>query len=298
MNISHAFRLTILSAAILLALATPQLQAQQSTAEADVEVLQVRGSRLDSAATATGLPLTLRETPQSVSIIDDSFISAFSLDSVADIMALAPGIQAQQAETNRYFFRARGNAITNFQFDGVPVQYSSFFNEAVTDSILFDRIELVRGASGLLSGAGEPSAAINLIRKRPKAEPAGYASVKLGSRDSVRLEADQSLNLTDDGAVQARFAAAYEQFDSYVDLAKEDKKIKAQLETATAVSKAASSLEAERTGGRNSARAAPDEESRAALLKQAEETRQQLKQQTLGIGNKDQGARSLLSLFN
>ena len=81
-------------------------------------------------------------------------------------------------------------------------------------------------------------------------------------------------------------------------LAKEDKKLKAQLETATAVSKAATSLESERTGGRNSARAAPDEERRAALLKQAEETRQQLKQQTMGIGNKDQGARSLLSLFN
>lgn len=86
--------------------------------------------------------------------------------------------------------------------------------------------------------------------------------------------------------------------DSAERLAKEDKKLKAQLETATAVSKAANSLESERTGGRNSARAAPDEESRAALLKQAEETRQQLKQQAMGIGNKDQGARSLLSLFN
>lgn len=81
-------------------------------------------------------------------------------------------------------------------------------------------------------------------------------------------------------------------------LAKEEQKLKSRLETATAVSKAASSLESERTGGRNSRRAAPDEESRAALLKQAEETRQQLKQQTMGIGNKEQGARSLLSLFS
>lgn len=81
-------------------------------------------------------------------------------------------------------------------------------------------------------------------------------------------------------------------------LAKEDKKLKAQLETATAVSKAASSLETERTGGRSSARQVLDEESRAALLKQADETRQQLKQQSMGIGSKDQGARSLLSLFS
>lgn len=81
-------------------------------------------------------------------------------------------------------------------------------------------------------------------------------------------------------------------------LAKEDQKLKSRLETATAVSKAAASLESERTGGRSASRAAPDEESRAALLKQAEETRQQLKQQTLGLGNKEQGARSLLSLFS
>lgn len=225
MNSNLVFRFASLTSAVLLALAAPSLQAQDAAntpAEADVEVLQVHGSRLDSAATATGLPLTLRETPQSVSIIDQTFISTFALDSVAEIMALSPGIQVQQAETNRYFFRARGNDITNFQFDGVPVQYSSFFNEAVTDSILFERIELVRGASGLLSGVGEPSAAINLIRKRPKAEPAGYANVRLGSRDSLRLEADQSLNLTEDGAVQARFAAAYEEFDGYVNLAKED----------------------------------------------------------------------------
>ncbi|EGM77551.1 flagellin/flagellar hook associated protein [Rheinheimera sp. A13L] len=101
-----------------------------------------------------------------------------------------------------------------------------------------------------------------------------------------------------DGKASVLATAETAAADSAERLAKEDKKLKAQLETATAVSKAANSLESERTGGRNSARAAPDEESRAALLKQAEETRQQLKQQAMGIGNKDQGARSLLSLFN
>jgi flagellin-like hook-associated protein FlgL len=101
-----------------------------------------------------------------------------------------------------------------------------------------------------------------------------------------------------EGKTSALAAAEKSVNESSERLAKEDKKLKAQLETATAVSKAAASLESERTGGRNSARAAPDEESRAALLKQAEETRQQLKQQTMGIGNKEQGARSLLSLFS
>lgn len=116
---------------------------------------------------------------------------------------------------------------------------------------------------------------------------------KIGSA----AEARELLN-GKEGKTSALTSAEKSVNESSERLAKEDKKLKAQLETATAVSKAATSLESERTGGRNSARAAPDEESRAALLKQAEETRQQLRQQTMGIGNKDQGARSLLSLFN
>lgn len=116
---------------------------------------------------------------------------------------------------------------------------------------------------------------------------------KIGSA----AEARELLN-GKEGKTSALASAEKSVNESSERLAKEDKKLKAQLETATAVSKAAASLESERTGRSNSSRAAPDEDSRAALLKQAEETRQQLKQQTMGIGNKDQGARSLLSLFN
>ncbi|MFV7641177.1 TonB-dependent siderophore receptor [Shewanella algae] len=194
---------------------------ETTTDSSDIEVIQIKGSRLDKAATATGLPLTLRETPQSVSIIDQEFIQSFSLNNIAEIMTLSPGIYAQQAETNRYFFNARGNPITNFQFDGVPVNYSSFFNDAVTDTIIFDRVEIVRGATGLLTGAGEPSAAINLIRKRPKAYPSGYLSAKLGSWNSYRVEGDGSFDLDQDGKYQARIAAAYEDKESYVNLSEE-----------------------------------------------------------------------------
>ena len=179
---------TLLATLISSMLLTPNLYAAQTQPDTNIEVISIKGSRLDKAATATGLPLTLRETPQSVTIIDQEFIQSFSLNNVADLMFLTPGISAQKIETNRYFFSARGNPITNFQFDGVPVNYSSFFNDASTDTVIFDRVEVVRGATGLLTGAGEPSAAINLIRKRPKSSPGGYLSAKAGSWDSYRVE--------------------------------------------------------------------------------------------------------------
>lgn len=76
----------------------------------------------------------------------------------------------------------------------------------------------MRGATGLLTGAGEPSAAINLIRKRPKAEDGGYASTGIGSRSNYRVEADHSQTLSEDGNVKGRVALAYEEGDSYVNL--------------------------------------------------------------------------------
>ncbi len=225
-------RRNVLSIAMGTALLSSHAVAQQNqnleqSRDAEVEEkifehIEVTGSGLDRATTATGLPLTLRETPQSISIIDRTFIDSFALDTVADVMQFAPGIQAQQAETDRFFFRARGRDVTNFQFDGVPIAYNSFFSEALADSVVFERVEVVRGATGLLTGAGEPSAAINLIRKRPKIDDGGYASLGYGSWGNVRLEADHSQTLSSSGDVKARIAVAHEQGDSYVHLSEKD----------------------------------------------------------------------------
>lgn len=227
-----SFAKSLCSIAVLSALLPPVGYAQEETekkanqddtvTEKILEHISVTGSRLDRATTATGLPLTLRETPQSISVIDSNLIDSFALNTVADVMQFAPGIQAQQAETDRFFFRARGRDVTNFQFDGVPIAYNSFFSEALADSILFDRVEVVRGATGLLTGAGEPSAAINLIRKRPKLENTGYASLAFGSWNTLRVEADHSQVLSASGNVRARVAGAHEQGDSYVNLSEQN----------------------------------------------------------------------------
>lgn len=214
-----------LAAAVLASVATGAFANDtfaNDTSNDTIEEVQVYGSRLDEATTATGLPLTIRQTPQSVSIVDAGFMQDYALNTVADVMALAPGIQAQQAETGRYFFRARGNNVTNFQFDGLPVQYDSFFSEAVSDTVMYERIEIVRGATGLLSGAGEPSAAINMIRKRPTGDNSGYLDVTGGRWDRYRLEGDASFNIDDAGRYQLRLAGSREQGDSYVNLASED----------------------------------------------------------------------------
>lgn len=65
---------SLLATLISSLLLAPSSYANEPQSTTDIEVISIKGSRLDKAATATGLPLTLRETPQSVTIIDQEFI--------------------------------------------------------------------------------------------------------------------------------------------------------------------------------------------------------------------------------
>jgi outer membrane receptor for ferric coprogen and ferric-rhodotorulic acid len=66
----------------------------------------------NQSASSTGLPLTLRETPQSVTIIDRSRIDDFALTNINDLLDQAVGINVERVETDRTYFNARGFDIT------------------------------------------------------------------------------------------------------------------------------------------------------------------------------------------
>lgn len=173
-----------------------------------------------AAAPATGLALSARETPQSVSVMTRQRLDDLGVQSVQEVLHNAPGITATQLDSERYNFYARGFSVGNFQYDGVPTQFASQYGagETEVDSVLYDRVEIVRGATGLLTGAGDPSAAINLVRKRAHSKVfTGTLSAGAASWDNYRASADLSAPLTQDGRVRARVVAASEDKKFYID---------------------------------------------------------------------------------
>lgn len=77
----------------------------------------------------------------------------------------------------------------------------------------------MRGVTGLLTGAGDPSASINLVRKHAdSAILGGYLSAGVGSWDTWQVSADVGGALTAGGGLRGRFVAKYEEGDSYIDL--------------------------------------------------------------------------------
>ncbi|OJW71262.1 MAG: hypothetical protein BGO57_02535 [Sphingomonadales bacterium 63-6] len=166
---------------------------------------------------STRLDLSLRETPQAVTVISRAQIEDFNLDTVDEVLRNATGVNVDSAETDRTYYNARGFDIVNFQFDGIGQPLAYGLQTGQIDTALFDRVEVVRGATGLLSQTGNPSAAINFVRKRPSRELSGNASFSYGSYDQFRGDLDINAPLTEDGSIRTRFVAAYEDGDSYLD---------------------------------------------------------------------------------
>lgn len=173
--------------------------------------------RTPASSSATGLTLTPRETPQSLSVISNQQIEDFQLDDVNSALESTPGVTVEQPETDRTYYTSRGFTIQRFQNDGVgaPLPYDNVQGDI--DTAVYDRIEVVRGANGLMSGSGTPSATVNFIRKRPTADTQASASVSAGSWDRRRIEGDVSGSLFGSDRVRGRLVVAAEDGDSYLD---------------------------------------------------------------------------------
>lgn len=169
--------------------------------------------------TATKLPLSIRETPQSVSVITRQQIEDQHLADIGSVLDRSVGITQNKYESDRGDITARGFTITKMQFDGMPSTSmgNSFGSDLMSDTAIYDHVEIVRGATGLLTGRGEPSAAINLVRKRPTSEVQGYTQFSAGSWDTYRNETDISGPLTEGKNLRGRVVGTYTDGDSFME---------------------------------------------------------------------------------
>lgn len=186
-------------------------------AEQDEELV-VYGRGLQRNSAATGLDLTPRETPQSITIITREQIDDQAATTVSDVLEYTTGVSVKRVDRGRNLLSARGFDITNFQLDGLPFATGNVGLEE-SSAAIYDRIEVVRGATGLLQGAGEPSASINMVRKRADArEFTGEVTLDAGSWDRFSGILDVGAPLTADGSVRGRFVAELYMQDAFVDL--------------------------------------------------------------------------------
>lgn len=177
----------------------------------------------DVTKAATGLNLSLRNTPQSVTVVTRERIQDQNMSSLTDVVQNAPGVSAKPIDTVRQTFYSRGSPITSVQIDGMPMSWNTADSpgEVNANLALYDRVEIVRGATGLMNGTGNPSASINLVRKHADSKVfTGSVGAEAGSWDRVGANFDITTPLNQAGSVRARLVGDASQQGSFVDLEK------------------------------------------------------------------------------
>lgn len=177
----------------------------------------------EEAQSATKLGLTIKETPQSISVVSRALMDDFSLDDINAVLESTPGVTVEQIETDRTYFKARGFDITNFLIDGLGTPQNSGSIQGTLDTAIYDRVEIVRGANGIMTGAGNPSATINMVLKKPTYTTQANASASYGSWNNKRVDIDVSTPINNEHAVRAVFTK--QDKESYLDRYETDKTI-------------------------------------------------------------------------
>ena len=217
---SSITRLQPLALAVLVTLSATQISKANEINIEEIEKVTVTGSYLEgynahSASGASRMELAIEDIPQSVSVITNAQLQDFQLTDINLALDTATGVNVERIETDRTYYTARGFDITNFQIDGIGLPLTSGNNHAGDDTAVYDRIEVIRGANGLMTGVGNPSATVNYIRKRPAAENNLEVKGTLGSHALNRIEADGSYQFNE--TFSARAVLVNQDQDSYLD---------------------------------------------------------------------------------
>lgn len=194
------------------------LPAIQVSAQALGATTEDTGSYTGRATTIGKMAQSLRETPQSVSVITRQFMDDRNLVSLDDVMAQATGASRSQRNFGSHTFTVRGFAMNAYLRDGVPGSEYDDTSTMPTDTAIYDRVEILRGAAGLIVGAGDPSGVVNLVRKRPRKQAHADINLSAASWRNLRTEVDAGTPLNDDGTLRARVVSAYQDKHTFQDI--------------------------------------------------------------------------------
>jgi iron complex outermembrane recepter protein len=183
-------------------------------------------ARVDNRVSVGKSDALLIETPQSVSVVDASFIETINTKTISESLGYTPGLITQPAS----FARSADNvylrgfpvntADGSILLDGLKPQAATYGGGI--EPYALERIEVLRGATSVLYGQLGPGGVINAVSKRPSFTASGEVRAQYGSFDRKELAADYTGPLNENVAV--RLTGLIRDSDTEVDYIKDDKR--------------------------------------------------------------------------
>ena len=152
------------------------------------------------------------EIPQSVSVVTRQQIEDRNLFTIGEAVQTVAGVTVMPFDGTNPDYRARG-FVLDYAYDGVPSTFSSGVPEF--DLVIYERLEVQRGPTGLFRGSGSPGGTINLIRKRGQQSFSASAALSAGSWQNYRGEFDVSGPVDAAGRLRVRAVGALQDRDFF-----------------------------------------------------------------------------------
>ena len=190
------------------------LNPEGETPEEEIVVTGERqgGYNVPNATTATKTDTPLRDIPQSIQVIPREVIEDQGAVRLNEIVRNVSSVSTSNNDGGQsQSYKIRG-------FDA-NVYKNGFIDDYLSDqdSANIERVEVLKGPASVLFGRLEPSGIINLVTKKPLADPYYNISFTAGSYSFYRPTLDFSGPITADGKLGYRLNIDYENSGSFRD---------------------------------------------------------------------------------
>jgi len=207
---------------VLLMNAVPGALSAQAANKAVLEEVVVTAGRLNSGYLETGADVgfgfasDISRLPQSVQVVNERLLEDINPATLSDIVGVYAGTGAPRNSIEPFSsFKLRGFTVSQTVVDGI--RNTNSLNIQAEGLASFEQLEILRGPGGAVYGLSSPGGLINIVSKKPLADPRVEASIAIGNFDERQANIDLTGPLSDDGTLRARIVGAYEDRGSFVD---------------------------------------------------------------------------------
>ncbi|QBE65857.1 TonB-dependent siderophore receptor [Pseudoduganella lutea] len=202
--------------------------------DATMPVVTVTGAAADDtgylakrSSTATKMDIPLLETPQSVTIVTADQIRDQASPNLQEVLRYAAGVRNELygVDNRGDYVSLRGSSDLTTLLDGLRLPLSGSWGIVRTEPYAYDRIEVLRGPSSIIAGENDPGGVVNLVSKRPQAERAHEAGIRLGNDNLRELHGDFTGPLTADGSLLYRLVVVGKDSDTQIRHADEKREL-------------------------------------------------------------------------
>ncbi len=210
----------------------PKISVTDTAAGSAISVNTLTEGSKSYAATASSvgdkLGTPLQDTPNTISVQTRQYLDDRNISDVYDAMRQMPGVTAMPNSVIQNQYNARGYSIGGM-FDGIASS-NSFTTMQQLDMAIYDHLEFLHGADGLLTGGAMSNSngaggTINMVTKKAQKTLAASVSQSVGSWNNYRTEGDVTGPLNADGSLRARLVAVGQDRSFYYDNASQVKRV-------------------------------------------------------------------------